>query len=213
MFILKAITDRYRNFKILPLMFPPLTIQTRFLALACGLSLLSVAGFGCQAGNPVSTSPTIESATAKPTPPVTADGKTYKEPGGAFEISFPKGYEYNTTASGIEFTSADKKFKGFVDFAETDETLNAEKLEGALREYLDSVLKDVKWENANLETQDRIRVDWTGSGSEGEKLDAISYIEQRNNTIYILSLYGVNKPFDNYRGEAEAIVRSYFPKE
>jgi hypothetical protein len=194
-------------------MFPPLTIQIRFLALACGFSLLSSAGFGCQSSNPISTPPPVNSATPKPTLPPKADGKTYKEPGGAFQISFPKGYEYQTTASGIKFTSADKGFKGFVDFAKTDEALNSEKLEGALREYLDSVLKDVKWENANLETQNRIRVDWIGKSSEGEKLDAISYIEQRNKTIYILSLYGVNKAFDNYRNDAEAIVRSYRTQE
>lgn len=187
-------------------MFPPLTIQIRFLAVVCGFSLLSLAGFSCQSSNPTAT---VNSATPRPTLPPKADGKTYKEPGGAFQISFPKGYEYQKTPSGIKFTSADQGFKGFVDFAKTNEALNSEKLEGALREYLDSVLKDVKWQNANLETQGRIRVDWTGKSAEGEKLDAISYIEQRNHTIYILSLYGVNKAFDDYRNEAEAIVRSY----
>lgn len=194
-------------------MFSRLTIQTPFVPFICGLSLLSAIGFGCQNGNPNSPTPLANSSEAKPATPIKANGKTYKEPGGAFQISFPKGYEYRTTTSGIKFTSTDKEFKGFVDFAKTDGALNAEKLEGALREYLDSVLKDVKWQNANLETQGRIRVDWTGTSSEGENLDAISYIEQRNNTIYILSLYGVNKPFDNYRGEAAAIVRSYRTQE
>ncbi|HIK33478.1 MAG TPA: hypothetical protein IGS31_19325 [Oscillatoriales cyanobacterium M4454_W2019_049] len=182
----------------------------RSVGLICGLSLLSVVGFGCQSDRPSTSQPSAVPAIAsRPTPPPQADGKTYKEPNGAFQISFPKGYEYRSTGSGIKFNSADKKFKGFVDFAKTENSLDAEKLEGALREYLDGVLKDVKWQNSSLENSDRIRVDWTGKSAEGEKLDAISYIEQKNNTIYILSLYGVNEAFDTYRIEAEAIVRSY----
>jgi hypothetical protein len=192
-------------------MFPHLTIQTRFVAWACGLSLFSLVEIGCQSSNPTATTPPTNSAKAQPTIPPKANGKTYKEPNGAFQISFPKGYEYRETGSGIKFTSPDKEFKGFVDFAKTDGALNSEKLEGALREYLNSVLQEVKWQNANLETSGRIRVDWTGKSSEGEKIDAISYIEQRNNTIYILSFYGVNQAFDLYRNDAVAIVRSYRP--
>lgn len=183
---------------------------TRSVGLICGLSLFSVVGFGCQSDrSTTSNSATIPAIASRPTPPPQADGKTYKEPNGAFKISFPKGYEHRSTGTGIKFNSADNKFKGFVDFAKTDRPLDAEKLEGALREYLDGVLKDVKWQNASLENSDRIRVDWMGKSAEGENLDAISYIEQKNNTIYILSLYGVNEAFDTYRLEAEAIVRSY----
>lgn len=189
-------------------MFSHLTARTHFVPLACALSLFSLLG-GCHASNSMSPTSAVNSATVKPTIPIKADGKTYKEPGGAFQISFPKGYEFRETGTGIKFTAPDRGFKGFVDFAKSDGTLNSEKLEGALREYLNSVLKDVKWQNANLENQGRIRVDWTGKGADGEQLDAISYIEQRNNRIYILSLYGVNQSFDKYRGEAEAIVRSY----
>ena len=101
-------------------------------------------------------------------------GKTYKDPSGAFEISFPKGYQYEETGSGIKFVASDDGFEGFVDFAETEETLNADKLEGALRQYLEGVLKEVEWQNSNLEADGKIRVDWIGKSADGEGLDAIA---------------------------------------
>jgi hypothetical protein len=37
----------------------------------------------------------------------------------------------------------------------------------------------------------------------------VSLVEQRGNTIYVLNLFGINKPYQNYNTDAEAIVNSY----
>ena len=166
---------------------------------------------GCRIANTPSPTAATSSATTAPTakPTLPPGAKAYRDPKGTFAIAFPKGYEYKETGSGIRFFSADKGLKGFVDFTKTDKVLNLEELEGALREYLDRTLKNVKWQNSTIESEDRLRVDWTGESQEGEKLDAVSYIQTSSNTIYIMSLYGVNQPFDKYRQDAEAIVGSY----
>ncbi|MDY6940045.1 MAG: hypothetical protein SWY16_20620 [Cyanobacteriota bacterium] len=136
-------------------------------------------------------------------------GKTYKEPGGAFEIALPKGYESEETGSGIKFVSGDGGFKGIVDFAPSEGELNVDRLEGALRQYLEETLGQIEWQNSRLEPDGSVRVDWVGQSDRGEELDAVSYIEQRGNVIYTLSLYGVNKAFDDYREDVAIVLEGY----
>jgi hypothetical protein len=184
--------------------------------LAAGLLVLPIALAGCRMADTQSPATPATSATPSPTAAPTAsqpvlppDVRAYRDPKGAFSIALPKGYEYKETGSGIRFVSLDKGLKGFVDFTKTDKVLNLEELEGALREYLDRSLKKVTWQNSAIEPGERLRVDWTGESQEGEKLDSVSYIQTSGNTIYIMSLFGVNQPFDKYRQDAEAIVGSY----
>jgi len=44
-------------------------------------------------------------------------------------------------------------------------------------------------------------------------LDAVSFVEQRGDTIYILNLFGVNKSYQDYNSDAEKIVGSYRVKQ
>ena len=136
-------------------------------------------------------------------------GETYQEPDGAFEIALPPGYQTEETGSGIKFISADGGFKGIVDFAAIEEDLGVDRLEGALRQYLEETLTEVEWQNSRLEPDGSVRVDWVGKSPQGEQLDAVSYIEQRGNTLYTLSLYGVNKAFDDYSEDVAIVLKGY----
>ena len=138
-----------------------------------------------------------------------ATGETYQEPDGAFEIALPPGYQTEETGSGIKFISADGGFKGIVDFAAIEEDLGVDRLEGALRQYLEETLTEVEWQNSRLEPDGSVRVDWVGKSPQGEQLDAVSYIEQRGNTLYTLSLYGVNKAFDDYSEDVAIVLKGY----
>jgi hypothetical protein len=48
-----------------------------------------------------------------------------------------------------------------------------------------------------------------GRDTDGNDLDAISFVEQRGDTIFILNLYGINKAYADYNSDAETIVGSY----
>jgi hypothetical protein len=202
---------------IVPILLARMTFSlprlTLHQTLAAGFLVLPIALAGCRIANTQSpAAPVTSPSTAAPIQGQSAlppDAKVYRDPKGAFMIALPKGYEYKETGSGIRFFSIDKGLKGFVDFTKTDKVLNLEELEGALREYLDRTLKKVTWQNSVIEPESRLRVDWTGESQEGEKLDAVSYIQTSGNTIYIMSLYGVNQPFDKYRQDIEVIVGSY----
>ena len=138
-----------------------------------------------------------------------ATGETYQDPDGVFEITLPPGYKTEETGSGIKFISDDGGFKGIVDFAPIEEELGVDRLEGALRQYLEETLTEVEWQNSRLEPDGSVRVDWVGKSPQGEQLDAVSYIEQRGNTLYTLSLYGVNKAFDDYSEDVAIVLKGY----
>jgi hypothetical protein len=157
------------------------------------------------------------SASVTPSPSVTAsttDGQVYKEKGDLFEITFPKGYTYQETGSGLAFVSGDQGFGGSIDFgAAQGNKLTGEQLEKALKDEYEKRLKELKWQETKLQPDGSIRVDWTGKDPQGNALDAVSFVEQRGDTIYILNLFGVNKSYQDYNSDAEKIVGSYRVKK
>jgi hypothetical protein len=145
-----------------------------------------------------------------PSPSVTAEKQTYQDTKGRFEISFPKGFVYQDTGSGVAFVSADQGFAGAVDFGSAQgQKLSAEQLEAALKTEYENRLSNVSWQKTERQSDGSIRVDWNGKDKQGNALDAVSFVEQRNDTIFILNLFGVNKPYQNYQQDAETIVTSY----
>lgn len=146
-----------------------------------------------------------------PTPSPTAEGKqVYREPSGAFEIALPQGYTYQRTPSGITFTSAQRQFGGSVDFGSAQgKQLSTQQLEAALKQEYENRLDDVSWQNSQIQPDGSIRLDWVGRDTGGNDLDAVSFVEQRGDTIYILNLFGINKPYNEFNADAEAIVSGY----
>ncbi|MBD2066972.1 hypothetical protein H6F93_05410 [Leptolyngbya sp. FACHB-671] len=157
-----------------------------------------------------SSSETSEESSPSAEVPAASGATSYQEPNDLFQISFPEGYTHQETGSGIAFVSADKGFGGSVDFgAAQGGELSTEDLEKALKEEYENRLEDVAWQGSQIQPDGSIRVDWVGRDTDGNDLDAISFVEQRGDTIFILNLYGINKAYADYNADAETIVGSY----
>lgn len=136
--------------------------------------------------------------------------QTFREKNGFFQISFPRGYSHTATKSGVAFVSADQGFAGSIDFGSAEgKQLTTQQLEAALKTEFTNRLKEVNWQTAQVQPDGSLRLDWTGKDKTGNALDAVSIIEQRGNYIFVLNLFGVNKPYQNYNTVAESIVSSY----
>ncbi|NJL22673.1 MAG: hypothetical protein HC895_20590 [Leptolyngbyaceae cyanobacterium SM1_3_5] len=158
-------------------------------------------------------------ASPEPSPQASApanagDGQTYRQAEGLFEISFPAGYTYRETDSTLTFASGDGGFGGVVEYGSAEgKRLTTQQLEDALKQGYEDRLEEVSWQDTQLQPDGSVRVDWIGRDKEGRDLDAISFIEQRGDTIFILNLFGVDKPYNDYNDAAEAIVGSYRVKQ
>ena len=139
-----------------------------------------------------------------------AQGQTYREPSGLFAISLPTGYSYAQTGSGISFSSADQRFGGSVDYGSAQgNVLSIAQLEASLKSEYEKRLSDLVWQGSSSQPDGSLRVDWTGRDSEGNTLDAVSFVEQRGDMIFILNLFGVNANYQDYNADAEVIVGGY----
>lgn len=140
--------------------------------------------------------------------------QTYRQPQGLFEISFPAGYTYREADSTLTFSSGDGGFGGVVEYGSAEgKRLTTQQLEDALKQGYEDRLEEVSWQDTQLQPDGSVRVDWIGRDKEGRDLDAISFIEQRGDTIFILNLFGVDKPYNDYNDDAEAIVGAYRVKQ
>lgn len=161
---------------------------------------------------PESPSPVLPSPSPTVTPSASPSPQqqVYREKSGLFQIAFPKGYTHKTTGSGVAFVSADQGFAGAIDFGSAEgKQLTTQQLEASLKAEFTNRLQEVKWQTAQVQPDGSLRLDWTGKDKTGNNLDAVSIVEQRGNTIFVLNLFGVNKPYQNYNTDAEAIVNSY----
>ena len=154
-----------------------------------------------------SASPSASSSTA-------ATGQSYREKSGLFEIAFPEGYTYQETGSGIAFVSKDQGFGGSVDFASSQGTkLSNDQLAQALKKEYENRLKNVKWQDTKPQPDGSVRVDWVGKDASGNALDAVSFVEQHGDNVFILNLFGLNKSYQSYNSDAEKIVSTYHMKQ
>lgn len=166
------------------------------------------------AASPTAPAPAPTEAAPSPAAPAPtnspANNLSYQEPSGLFEISFPQGYTYQETGSGIAFVSGDQGFAGSVDFGSAQgQQLTNDQLETALKAEYENRLANVTWQGSEIQPDGSVRVDWVGTDPDGNQLDAISFVEQRGDTIFILNLFGVNKPYQDYNNDAQAIANTY----
>ncbi len=183
------------------------------ILLAAGLSLVGCAKPPVAVLPSVSPSPlplpsslSVPAPQASPSPEI----QTYRHKDNLFEISFPRGYKFKTTSSGVAFVSADQKFAGAVDYGSAEgKQLNNQQLEASLKAEFANRLKEVSWQTTKPQPDGSLRLDWTGKDKSDNALDAVSLVEQRGNYIYVLNLFGIDKPYQNYNSDAETIVNSY----
>ncbi|GAB4380843.1 MAG: hypothetical protein Kow00121_37940 [Elainellaceae cyanobacterium] len=156
--------------------------------------------------------PPAPTPSVSPSPADAELTQTYRQPQGAFEISLPKDYKYEETETGLIFGATDESFRGEVVFGSAQgEKYTNQQLEEFLKEAYKSNLKlaDVQWQQTEVQADGSVRLDWVGTDPQGNVLDAESFIEQRGDTIFILTLSGINKPYIDYVDQAQAIVSSY----
>ncbi|MDX2214923.1 MAG: hypothetical protein SFY66_16670 [Oculatellaceae cyanobacterium bins.114] len=158
----------------------------------------------------VAASPSPSVAASPETPAAATTTETYREKDGLFEISFPEGYTHQDTGSGVAFVSSDQGFGGSVDFGSAQgNQLDNTQLEAALKTEYEKRLNQVTWQGSEEQPDGSIRVDWVGTDKDGNELDAVSFVEQRGDNVFILNLFGINKAYQDYLPDAEAIVGSY----
>lgn len=191
----------------------PLLLFSSFVLVACGKSSLvsSEQNSPVAAVSNAAASPSVE-ASASPSATTSVLGQTYQEAEGSFAISFPDGYQYEKTDLGVVFYSKDQAFRGEVVFGSAEgQKYNNQELEASLKKAYQENLKltEVEWQQTEAQPDGSLRIDWTGKDPQGNVLDAESFIEQRDDTIYILTLSGINKPYQDYFADAQAIVGSY----
>jgi|GEM_PF-2203509 hypothetical protein len=137
------------------------------------------------------------------------EGKTYRHPEGIFEISFPQHYAHQPQANGVSFLSANGEFGGEVTYFEMQETLTIDDLEELYRQRSQAAFREIAWQRSELQPDGSVRLDWRGKNASGQDLDAIGYIEQHGDRIYVLNLYGINEAYDIYLEDSRLIVGSY----
>lgn len=223
-----------------PLFLSLMKNSLRLALLACTVTL-TIAACGrtnvannSTAPSPAASAPAESSTAASPSAPVplpdgeaspapspqasaptsAGDGQTYRQTQGLFEISFPAGYTYRETDSTLTFASGDGGFGGVVEYGSAEgKRLTTQQLEDALKQGYEDRLEKVSWQDSQLQPDGSVRVDWVGRDKEGRDLDAISFIEQRGDTIFILNLFAVDKPYNDYSDDAKAIVGTYRVKQ
>jgi hypothetical protein len=159
---------------------------------------------------PIAISPDSETPGTQPEMAPAPGGNSYQEPNGLFQIAFPDGYSFQETGSGIVFISRDEKFGGSVDYGSAQGAqLSNQQLEDGLKAEYEDRLQDITWQGSEIQPDGSVRVDWIGTDPQGNQLDAISFVEQRGDTIFILNLFGVNAPYQDYNDDAREIVSTY----
>lgn len=143
-------------------------------------------------------------------PADTSGAQSYRDSQGLFEISFPQGYSHQDTGSGVAFGSSDNGFGGAVDYGSAQGAkLTTQQLENALKQVYKDRLAEVTWQKTELQPDGSVGLAWVGRNKEGQNLDAVSYVEQRGDKIFVLTLFGINKPYNDYKSDADAIIGSY----
>lgn len=137
------------------------------------------------------------------------EGNTYRAPQDAFEISFPDNYAKQPQEQGLTFVSSNGEFGGEVTYFQVDRDYTTKELEDLYKERYNEILDEVAWQISELQPDGSVRIDWRGRNAAGEDLDAIGYIEQHGDRVYILNLYGINEAYDIYLEDSQTIVGSY----
>lgn len=134
---------------------------------------------------------------------------TYRPRNTEFEVTLPEKYDIQPQRDGVAFISSDGGFGGEVVFFKEEKPLDADDLENALKKIYDELLDGASWQLSEIQPDGSVRLDWRGTTPEGKELDAVSYIEQRNDTVFILNVYGIDRPYDAFLDDSQTIIGSY----
>ncbi|MGF1537228.1 MAG: hypothetical protein ACFB4J_12205 [Elainellaceae cyanobacterium] len=139
----------------------------------------------------------------------------YRDEDGMFALALPEAYKHESGDRGMTFTSPDGGFGGEISYALIPEPLTPQQLEARLKQSLQESFVDVSWEKDSAEKQSdgSLRQSWRGVNSEGQQLDALSFIEQHSGAVYTLTAYGIGRPYGDYNKDAQIIAGSYVVRQ
>ncbi|MEM7773012.1 MAG: hypothetical protein AAGA75_23900 [Cyanobacteria bacterium P01_E01_bin.6] len=156
--------------------------------------------------------PTEEDAERQPLPD---DVQIYRDDSELFALALPAGYSYESIGNGITFLSGDLGFGGIIQYQTTEVTnIAQESLDEVLRQTIETQFSEVSWQSDFQEQADgSFRLDWNAVNAAGKPLDALSFIEQHGETLFILTAYGIDKAYSEYNDDARIIVGTYVVQE
>lgn len=159
--------------------------------------------------------PTRDDDTDDDRQPLPDDVQIYRDESGLFALALPSGYSYETMDSGITFLSGDRGFGGVIQHQTTDvENIVQDSLDELLKQTIETQFSEVSWQSELEEQADgSFRLDWNGINAAGAKLDALSFIEQHDTTLFILTAYGIDQAYSDYNDDAQIIVGTYVVQE
>jgi hypothetical protein len=174
--------------------------------------------------SPVSDAPLVDPIEPPPLPspqdeadrqPLPDDVQIYRDESELFALAFPSGYTYESIENGITFLSEDEGFGGVIQYQETDvENIAQESLDDVLRATIEAQFAEVSWQSDLQEQADgSFRLDWNAVNAAGQSLDALSFIEQHGETLFILTAYGIDRAYRDYNDDARIIVGTYVVQE
>ncbi|MGB3613046.1 MAG: hypothetical protein WBA10_04570 [Elainellaceae cyanobacterium] len=168
--------------------------------------------------NPPQAVPRVEQIPQAPKETIAAlpdDVQIYRDENEMFVLALPKDYTYESSDRSMTFAAPDGGFGGEVDYAAAEASLTPPKLEERLKQMLQERFVEVSWEDgsANEQSDGSLRLDWQGISSDGQQLDALSFIEQHGEVVYILTAHGVDRPYKDYNDDARIIVGSYVVRQ
>ncbi|MEB3211695.1 MAG: hypothetical protein VKL39_10080 [Leptolyngbyaceae bacterium] len=164
---------------------------------------------------PVEPPPLPSSANDSDRQPLPDDVQIYRDESDLFALAFPAGYTYESIDNGITFLSEDEGFGGIIQYQDTEvENIAPESLNEVLRATIEAQFSDVSWQSDLQEQADgSFRLDWNAVNPAGQPLDALSFIEQHGETLFILTAYGIDRDYSDYNDDARIIVGTYVVQE
>lgn len=192
-----------------------------WLRLAAGMLPLLLAACSAKTSivsfNPPQAVPKVEPVVeaAPDVAPLPEDVQIYRDKDEMFALALPPGYTHEAGDQSVRFTAADDGFGGEVDYSQVEETFTRDQLEAQLQRALQERYVDISFAEAGAKEQEdgSLRLSWQGKNSDGAQLDALSFIEQHGQTLYILTAHGINRPYVAYNNDARVIVGSYVVQE
>lgn len=197
-------------------------------AIATGLAIASLWIPACRSRQepPAADAPPSSDTPRFPeTPPEEADAnqtalpddvQIYQDENRMFALALPAGYTYEAIANGMTFVSADGGFGGIIQYENQDseESLSQGDLEARLAQMIESRFSNVEWQSDTQEQSDgSLRMDWKGTNDAGAQLDGLSFIEQHGATTFVLTAYGIDRPYNDYNSDAQIIAGTYVVQE
>jgi len=143
--------------------------------------------------------------------PVPENVQIYQDPDGMFALALPPDYTYEVLEQGITFVSEDGGFAGDIVYQKDDSaSSDVDKMAKQLRTTIEPKFQQIDWQKAGQRQPDgSVRLAWRGEDEADRTIDALSFIEHHDQHTFLLTLYAIDKAYNDYRDDAQSIAGTY----